>query len=53
MRAAIRPATTGVENEVPLQRAMPKNCPSGRGSGGSWYVYVPTGKALMRFCPGA
>ena len=36
MRAAIRPATTGVENDVPLQRAMPSNCPSGFGSGGSW-----------------
>jgi hypothetical protein len=36
MRAAISPDTTGVENEVPLQRAMPSKFPSGLGSGGSW-----------------
>ena len=49
---AIRPATTGAENDVPLQRAMPvlktRMSPL---SGVSLHSKVPSGKALTRLRP--
>jgi hypothetical protein len=53
MRAAISPATIGVEKDVPLQLAIVENVAVVPARGGSWYVNVPSGNALIRRSPGA
>jgi hypothetical protein len=42
MRAAMSPATSGVEKDVPLQRAMPSKFRTWPAFGGSVHVYCPT-----------
>src|SRR4051812_8809472 len=53
IRAAIRPATSGVLNDVPLHCASPVNVPVVPMRSGSMYGYEPSGKALIRSTPGA
>jgi len=53
MRAAMSPATSGVENDVPLQQAMPSKSRHLSTFGGSVHRYRPFAKALTSPSPGA
>lgn len=53
MRAAIRPETIGVENDVPLHRHMPSKLRHWPVFGGSSHWYAPVANALTRPSPGA
>ena len=53
IRAAMSPATSGVEKDVPLQRHMPWNSRYSPTSRGSVHTYCPLAKALTSPSPGA
>ena len=53
IRAAMIPATVGVENDVPLHEARPSKFRTSPTCGGSLQTNVPVGYALTRSTPAA